>query len=218
MLFRSQENETHVLYAEIDQGAVLRKQFFRGQCFISTDSVMIRRRILDDVGLFDESLRVCEDSDLWLRIMTRFGFGYIPEPLVWIRRSIRRWEQIGPQLDHHFAMSARLYAKHRYAFGKGLRGWVIWHAGRGFVLRYQAMQFVGEGRRGRALAILLQGIVTWPFVAPGLTMRCAARGFLGDPIYKAVGRLFQPGKSAVKWLLSVARHQTGRACNSAKKA
>lgn len=38
------------------------------RCLVSPSAVMLRRGILDEVGLFDESLPVCEDYDLWLRI------------------------------------------------------------------------------------------------------------------------------------------------------
>lgn len=37
-------------------------------CLVSPSTVMMRRRIFDRVGGFDETLEVCEDYDLWLRI------------------------------------------------------------------------------------------------------------------------------------------------------
>ena len=37
-------------------------------CCISPSSVMFKKNILDKVGLFDESLPVCEDYDMWLKI------------------------------------------------------------------------------------------------------------------------------------------------------
>jgi hypothetical protein len=43
---------------------------------------MIRRALLDDVGLFDESLPACEDYDLWLRIACRYPIHLIERPLV----------------------------------------------------------------------------------------------------------------------------------------
>jgi glycosyltransferase involved in cell wall biosynthesis len=41
-------------------------------CLVSPSAVMIRRGLLDGVGLFDESLPACEDYDLWLRISCRY--------------------------------------------------------------------------------------------------------------------------------------------------
>jgi glycosyltransferase involved in cell wall biosynthesis len=43
---------------------------------------MVRRRVLETVGGFDESLPSCQDLDLWLRIAQRFGADIVPEALV----------------------------------------------------------------------------------------------------------------------------------------
>jgi glycosyltransferase involved in cell wall biosynthesis len=51
-------------------------------CVISPSSVVVERRLLDDVGLFDESLPACEDYDLWLRICCRSPVLFIDEPLI----------------------------------------------------------------------------------------------------------------------------------------
>jgi hypothetical protein len=40
----------------------------REECRIGTSSVVASRQVLLDAGLFDESLRRCEDFDLWLRL------------------------------------------------------------------------------------------------------------------------------------------------------
>jgi glycosyltransferase involved in cell wall biosynthesis len=51
-------------------------------CVISPSSVVAERRLLDDVGLFDESLPACEDYDLWLRVCSRFPVLFLDEPLI----------------------------------------------------------------------------------------------------------------------------------------
>lgn len=50
-------------------------------CFIFTPTVVVRRRCLEEVGLFDESLAVCEDFNLWLRIAARWRIAFVPEVL-----------------------------------------------------------------------------------------------------------------------------------------
>lgn len=51
-------------------------------CVISPSSVLAERRLLETVGLFDESLPACEDYDLWLRICARHPVLFVDEPLV----------------------------------------------------------------------------------------------------------------------------------------
>ncbi|HOE68605.1 MAG TPA: glycosyltransferase family A protein [Candidatus Omnitrophota bacterium] len=49
-------------------------------CVVSPSAVMMHRTLLDEIGLFDESLPACEDYDLWLRIASRYPVGLIEKP------------------------------------------------------------------------------------------------------------------------------------------
>ena len=51
-------------------------------CIISPSSVVIERELLKEAGPFDESLPVCEDYDMWLRICSRHPVLFIPRPLI----------------------------------------------------------------------------------------------------------------------------------------
>ena len=51
-------------------------------CIVSPSSVMIRAKLFDEIGNFDESLPACEDYDLWLRIASKYAFHFIEEPLI----------------------------------------------------------------------------------------------------------------------------------------
>jgi glycosyltransferase involved in cell wall biosynthesis len=51
-------------------------------CAMSPSSILMERRVLDETGLFDETLPACEDYDLWLRITSRFQVAFIEEPLI----------------------------------------------------------------------------------------------------------------------------------------
>jgi len=51
-------------------------------CIVSPSSVLMRRDFFDRAGLFDETLPVCEDYDLWLRASLQFPFHYIDTPLI----------------------------------------------------------------------------------------------------------------------------------------
>lgn len=52
------------------------------QVVISSSSVVCRRRVFEVLGLFDESLPVCEDYDFWLRATRRFTVGVLQRELV----------------------------------------------------------------------------------------------------------------------------------------
>lgn len=50
-------------------------------CVISPSSALLRRDLLDDIGLFDEDLPACEDYDLWLRVCAREPVLFVDAPL-----------------------------------------------------------------------------------------------------------------------------------------
>ncbi len=50
-------------------------------CVVGMSTVMVRRQLFEQYGLFDESLLCCEDYDLWLRVSLRERFLLIDELL-----------------------------------------------------------------------------------------------------------------------------------------
>ncbi|MFH7319078.1 glycosyltransferase family 2 protein [Desulfurivibrio sp. D14AmB] len=50
-------------------------------CVIGMSTVMLRRRLLEEVGGFDEELPCCEDYELWLRVTARFPVLFVDLPL-----------------------------------------------------------------------------------------------------------------------------------------
>jgi hypothetical protein len=48
------------------------------RCQYAPTGTMVRRSVLDHVGLFDEDLRYAEDHDLWLRIVEVYPAFYVP--------------------------------------------------------------------------------------------------------------------------------------------
>lgn len=51
-------------------------------CCVSPSSIVISRAVFDNLGNFDESLPVCEDYDLWLRMSTRYPFYLAGKPQI----------------------------------------------------------------------------------------------------------------------------------------
>ena len=50
-------------------------------CVVSMSTAMIRKRLFDNIGLFDENLPCCEDYDFWLRASVKHPFLLIDRPL-----------------------------------------------------------------------------------------------------------------------------------------
>jgi len=51
-------------------------------CIIAPSSVIMHKSLFASMGLFDESLEVCEDYDLWLRISIRHKIGLVDKRLI----------------------------------------------------------------------------------------------------------------------------------------
>lgn len=50
-------------------------------CVVSMSTVMVRRDLFEEIGLFDETLPCCEDYDFWLRAAVCHPFLLVDEPL-----------------------------------------------------------------------------------------------------------------------------------------
>jgi glycosyltransferase involved in cell wall biosynthesis len=64
----------------VPQTGKLFQRLARG-CFIFTPTVLVRRKCLEEIGLFNESLVTSEDFNLWLRIAARWEIAVVPEVL-----------------------------------------------------------------------------------------------------------------------------------------
>tara|TARA_B100000700_G_C14876952_1_gene776131 strand:+ start:302 stop:1123 length:822 start_codon:yes stop_codon:yes gene_type:complete len=51
-------------------------------CLISPSSVILKRELFEIHGMFDETLPVCEDYDLWLRLTLRYRVAFLNQKLM----------------------------------------------------------------------------------------------------------------------------------------
>lgn len=63
-------------------------------------SVVVTRKALEEVGLFDESFRAAENWDLWIRISRRFAVDFVDKPLVSYLKHPGNMSRDGERMSH----------------------------------------------------------------------------------------------------------------------
>jgi len=125
----------------------------------SGSSVMARRDLLLQVGLFDEELRSLEDIDLWLRLAAVTEYDCIAIPLTVIRKSDNSMSQ---NLDIMRESALKVMKKNRPLLDRRSRGG-FWQAAYATVLADYAKWEYRVGRKAAAIRHLLEGIARSPF-------------------------------------------------------
>jgi hypothetical protein len=83
-------------------------------------SALVRKKVLDDVGLFDEKLRTAEDLDLHLRIARKYKIGLIDEPLFNYVRGSDNLSLLSCTYDDHVYVMERFLSSCRGEINKAL--------------------------------------------------------------------------------------------------
>jgi len=109
-LWRCRQRGTDVLETLFAENAAI-----AGGC----SAVVVRRELLDQVGLFDETLRGFEDPDLWIRLAAVSGYACIDEPLVVI---LRRENSVSRNLHEMRKAALKSIRKNRSLLPLRLRG------------------------------------------------------------------------------------------------
>jgi len=75
-------------------------------CSISMSTVILKKELVKDIGLFDEKLEVCEDYDYWLRVTAQYPVLLIDKPL-----TIKQGGHFDQQSQKYFGLDKfRIYA------------------------------------------------------------------------------------------------------------
>jgi len=121
-------------------------------------AVVARKHLIEQVGLFDESLRGFEDPDLWIRLAAVTGYACIDEPLAII---LRREKSVSRNVDAMRASTLRSMSKNRNLLPPELRGG-FWRRCLAGVYTDYAKPAYREGRIGRAFADTLRALALSP--------------------------------------------------------
>jgi len=71
--------------SKIFEGEKFVEQIIKRGNFVRFPSVMIRKKCLNEIGLFDESLNLTVDIEMWMRIGSFYKIAYISQPLALYR-------------------------------------------------------------------------------------------------------------------------------------
>jgi glycosyltransferase involved in cell wall biosynthesis len=145
--------------------------------FIPASSVIMRRSVLRAVGFHEETLEICEDWDLWLRIAARFEFGYADARLVYTRRhGANTHLRAGPNVRDSLRVLDRVPTMIGPwdELGRGLRA-------RAYARVYAraASSLYTAGWSGRALGYLARAVLLDRRVADWWHVKLAAKCALG---------------------------------------
>lgn len=136
------------------RGVALRDVWVGGSC----SGALIPRRVLDEVGLFDESLTAAEDWDLWLRVAARYPIRNVPEALVTITLHGTGFARDADRVERNqWKVFAAVAAGRPDAFDRRLRRRV-----RALILADAGAEYIGDRAYGRALSRYAASLRAWP--------------------------------------------------------
>jgi len=134
------------------RGNLLSQLAMRNQ--INTCTVLLRRRCLDEVGLFDETISYMEDRDLWIRLSLNWDFEYINEPLT--RTFVHKQGHLSARLKEQIEGREKLLAKYSDLFNQDRKNWSKLHLLQG--AQYCQLKDMKKGRKN-----FVKGIKIYPF-------------------------------------------------------
>ena len=136
--------------------------------FVCFSSAMVRRSVIDQCGLFDESLSVGSDYEWWLRLSRVCIFDYIDEPLVDYRTGHGSLsKRVEERLHTALTVMSRLsqdYDKPRRLSRKSQR-----HA---FAETYRSLGLVTRSRAWSSIGWLLRSLALRPLSLPTWRALC----------------------------------------------
>lgn len=88
--------------------------FHTGSIAGNIANVAISRRILNEVGLFREDMKICGDFDMWVRLAEHHPVGFIREPLIQLRDHKKQFSRQEVYYIYHLKEDLQVY---RYLLG-----------------------------------------------------------------------------------------------------
>lgn len=153
-------------------------------------SVIVRKKCFDAAGLFDESLRVAEDWDMWLRICERFACRSVDAPLIRYRMIRGSQSDTGEKnIENELLFLNKTFDRQGFK-----RRWYL--RSKSFSYRYgrAAWAFLYAKDRGKAREYILKAFLASPlyFISGKGNLGLLVRILFGDRVFHSLRKSF-PG-------------------------
>jgi glycosyltransferase involved in cell wall biosynthesis len=149
------------------EASLLRTLFLRHATVAgSGSSVLARRRLFEQAGLFDVNLKSLEDIDMWMRLASLCGYACIDEQLTVIVKSP---DSMSGNLDVMRRSALQVMHKNRHLLPPAERG-RFWQGAYAGVLTDYAKWELRAGRRLDAIRHLLEALARAPLARWKLTL------------------------------------------------
>ncbi len=149
------------------------------KCFIrSSSSVMVPSYVIKKIGFFDESFRLADDWDMWIRILKRYNFDFVEEPLF---NYYVHSQNISGDINSVLSVKDNINIIKKYK-----KYYSINKTAKSSVLRYIGTYYLIRNSRSNAKKYFLRAVKAAPFYYRNYIN--LAIFFLGNKIYKIVRR------------------------------
>jgi glycosyltransferase involved in cell wall biosynthesis len=167
--------------------------------FIGNPSVvLVRRECFREVGVFDESLHLGQDWDMWIRIARRFLIGVIDHPLILFTK--HSGSLTTGQTAARYESNQLIHRRYIASVRPSIRRALIWRGARSMNDFYTAAAIVDRhGMRRRALWLALRSLWRDPIYRYDLKVPLLIHAAMGATAFKGLSRrvrrrgLPQPG-------------------------
>jgi GT2 family glycosyltransferase len=121
---------------------------------IHTSTVIIKKKCIEKVGLFDESMSYMEDRDFWIRLSLNWDFEYIDTPLT--IAYVHKKGHLSESLEGQTAGREKLLKRYNDLFNRDKKTWSKLHLLQG--AQYCQLENMKKGRKN-----IMKGIKINPF-------------------------------------------------------
>lgn len=137
------------------EGKIARSIYLR-KVELPCPTITFRRKCVEEVGMFDETMRATEDRDMWLRIALRYEVAFIPKVIAYYRTSAN---SMSGDLNRMFNAQRRFIGKH---YGAPGCGFIARQIALSRAYKQRAETLSRRRAPGAALLSSLQACAIWP--------------------------------------------------------